>query len=98
MDRLERNPMRDRTLDDTYHPAPRAHPSHSEGGFTRVLEQQTARIPSGFFLLATLGSMAASAAFELLDHPRASRFVGMWAPTLLVAGVYNKLVKLLGSS
>lgn len=41
--------------------------------------------------------MAASAAFELLGNARASRFVGMWAPTLLVAGVYNKLVKTLGT-
>jgi hypothetical protein len=29
--------------------------------------------------------------------PQASTFVGQWAPTLLILGLYNKLVKQLGS-
>ncbi len=78
--------------------SPRRHPSHEEGTFTRVVEQQTAKIPSAVFLTASLGAMAASMAFELLGKPRASRFVGMWAPTLLIAGVYNKMVKTFGTS
>ena len=90
--------MKDRGADDFYHPAPRAHPSHSEGGLTRVVEQQTARIPSGIFLIGALGSMTMSAVFELTGRHHWSRFVGMWAPTLLIAGVYNKLVKSLGSA
>lgn len=69
---------------------------HAESSFTRVIEQQTGKIPSHVFLMAGLGSMAASFALELADRPRASRFVGMWAPTLLIMGVYNKLVKLGG--
>lgn len=92
------NPMSQRSSDDTYRPAARAHPSHSEGTLTRVIEQQTARIPSSFFLVGAFGSMLASIGFEVTGHSRASRFVGMWTTTLLIAGVYNKLVKTFGSS
>lgn len=90
--------MSERTTDDSYHPAARAHQEHSEGTLTRLIEQQTARIPSSFFLVAAFGSMVASAAFEVSGRSRLSRFVGMWTQTLLIAGVYNKLVKSLGTS
>lgn len=81
-----------------YQPAARAHPSHAEGTLTQVIEHQTARIPSSFFLLASAAAMLASVTFEAMGRTRASRFVGMWAPSLLIAGVYNKLVKTLGTS
>lgn len=92
------NPMSERSPDDTYRPAARAHPSHSEGTLTRVLEQQTAKIPSSFFLVSALSAMLASAVFEARGQHTLSRFVGMWAPTLLVAGIYNKLVKTFGTT
>lgn len=92
------NPMRDRSPDDTYRPAARAHPSHSEGTLTRVIEQQTAKIPSSAFLVAAYGAMLLSVALELSGRSRYSHFVGMWAPTLLIAGVYNKLVKTFGTT
>lgn len=92
------NPMSHRSPDDTYRPAARAHPSHSEGTLTRVIEQQTAKIPSAFFLSAAYAAMLASLFFELTGRQRQSRFVGMWAPTLLIAGVYNKLVKTFGTT
>jgi hypothetical protein len=79
-----------------YRQAPVKRDEHAEGSFTRLIEQQTAKIPSDFFLFGALASMAASLVFELLDNQRVSRFLGMWAPTLLVMGVYNKLVKSLG--
>jgi hypothetical protein len=71
-------------------------PEHAESSLTRLLEQQTAKIPSDLFLTAALVSMTASLLCELTDHRRASRFIGMWPGPLLVMGVYNKLVKLLG--
>jgi hypothetical protein len=40
--------------------------------------------------------MVASLTCELAGRRRASRFIGMWPGPLLVMGVYNKLVKLLG--
>jgi hypothetical protein len=97
-DDLETNPMSHRSPDDTFRPASTARPSHGEGTWTRVVEQQTAKIPSSAFLTVALGAMAASLLFELAGNSRASRFVGMWPPTLLIAGVYNKLVKTFGTA
>jgi fatty acid desaturase len=94
------NPMHARTARDTYEPAPaaRSRSKHAEGSLTRVLEQQTAKIPSSVFLVSALAAMTASAAFEFAGKQRWSHFVGAWAPTLLIAGVYNKLVKTLGTA
>ena len=76
--------------------APVVRDEHDEGQVTRIIEQQTARIPSHWFLLASMAAMGASLGLELTGQSRWSRFVGMWAPTLLITGVYNKLVKALG--
>jgi hypothetical protein len=79
-----------------YNPAPIQRLEHAEGSFTRVVEEQTAKVPSPIFLVAAMASMLAAVAFELTGRQRLSRFVGMWAPTLLTMGVYNKLVKMFG--
>ena len=79
-------------------PAPVRRTDHAESSLTRLLEHQAAKIPSDVFLFSGLGAMVASFALELADRPRASRFVGMWAPTLLIMGVYNKIVKQTGTS
>jgi hypothetical protein len=44
-----------------------------------------------------VGSMAVSATLQSLGNKHASLFVGQWAPTFLIFGLYNKLVKQLGS-
>lgn len=89
------NPAGDRSLRE-YNPAPVVRSKHAEGTLTRLIEWQTARIPSDVFLFLALGSMGASLAFELSGKNSLSRFMGMWAPTLLTMGVYNKLVKTAG--
>jgi hypothetical protein len=63
----------------------------------RAIETQTAKLPSDTFLWAAVGSMATSATLQLMGQKQASVFVGQWAPTLLILGLYNKLVKQLGS-
>ena len=70
---------------------------HTEGTVARTIEEQTAKLPSGTFLWVAGASMAASAALQLMGNKHASVFVGQWAPTLLILGLYNKLVKQLGS-
>lgn len=70
---------------------------HTEGPVARAIENQTARIPSDAFLWAAIGSMATSATLHLMGNKQASVFVGQWAPTFLILGLYNKLVKQLGS-
>lgn len=78
---------------------PKAHPrqEHREGPIARAIEQQTARIPSDAFLWAAVGSMGLSLALEVMGEEKKANFVGHWAPTLLIFGLYNKLVKLQGS-
>lgn len=69
-----------------------------EGEMTRRIEQQTAKIPSIGFLGLAVGSMIASAGLAFIANKKdLATFVGLWAPSLLLIGVYNKLVKLQGS-
>lgn len=70
---------------------------HTEGKIARSIENQTAKLPSDTFLWAAAASIAASAALQMSGNKQASIFVGQWAPTLLILGLYNKLVKQLGS-
>jgi hypothetical protein len=74
---------------------PRA--EHREGPVARSLEQQTAKLPSDIFLWAALGSIAASLGLNASGKQHGALFVGQWAPTFLLLGIYNKLVKLHGS-
>ncbi len=78
-------------------PEPGARQEHREGPFARSIEQQTAKLPSDLFLWAAFGSIAGSLAFNLGRKAHAALFVGQWAPTFLLLGIYNKLVKLHGS-
>ena len=72
-------------------------PEHREGPVARSIEQQTAKLPSDTFLWAALGSIGASLAFKMAGKHDAANFVGHWAPTILILGLYNKMVKLHGS-
>jgi hypothetical protein len=70
---------------------------HSEGKVAKTLEDQTAKLPSDTFLWLAIGSMIVSAAMQLAGKKHGSVFIGQWAPSFLLFGVYNKLVKQLGS-
>ena len=72
-------------------------PEHSEGTVARAIESQTAKLPSDTFLWLAFGSIAASLTLKFLDRERDALFVGQWAPTFLILGLYNKLVKVAGS-
>jgi hypothetical protein len=95
MSELEVNPAAHASMREA--PAPVVRPEHAEGEIARLIEQQTAKVPSHWFLFGALGAMSLSLALELSGRTRASRFVGMWPTTLLIAGMYNKLVKTLGT-
>ena len=71
--------------------------SHSEGRIARTIESQTAKLPSDAFLWMAVGAMTASATLQILGNRHVSLFIGQWAPTFLIFGLYNKLVKQLGS-
>jgi hypothetical protein len=61
-----------------------------------MIEEQTAKLPSDTFLWAALGSIAGSLVLQAAGKRDLANFVGQWAPTVLILGLYNKLVKLEG--
>lgn len=72
---------------------------HREGPIAREVEAQTAKLPSDVWLWGALASMAASLGLQLTRSRRMatlSNFLGQWVPTLLIFGLYNKLVKVQG--
>jgi hypothetical protein len=60
---------------------------------TSSIEQVTKRVPSAGFLGLAIGAMAVSATLMLMKRKTWANFVGQWAPTILILGTYNKLVK-----
>ena len=70
---------------------------HREGPVARTIEQQTAKLPSDTFLWAAMGSMGLSLITQMAGKQKFSNFVGLWVPTFLMFGLYNKMVKLQGS-
>ncbi|MDQ3070750.1 MAG: hypothetical protein M3R55_13595 [Acidobacteriota bacterium] len=95
MSPLDTNPAAEASLQSA--PAPVLRPEHAEGEIARLIEQQSAKVPSHWFLFAALGSMGLSLAFEVSGRKRASRFVGQWPTPLLAMGIYNKMIKTLGT-
>lgn len=71
--------------------------SHSEASVAKAIESQMAKLPSDAFLWAAFGSIAGSLALQMMGKKEQSNFVGQWAPTLLILGLYNKIVKAAGS-
>lgn len=68
-----------------------------EDSFTGMVESNTSQIPSSAFLGAALGSIALAAIFKASGKDHAALFVGQWTAPFLLLGIYNKLVKQLGS-
>jgi hypothetical protein len=64
-----------------------------EGKVTQRIESQTARVPSLTYMGLAVGSMIASAACMLTGRKQLAQFIGQWAPSLLIIGLYNKVVK-----
>jgi hypothetical protein len=75
----------------------RQQPDHREGVVARSIEHYTAQMPSDTFLWAALGSIGVSLCLRLSGNRHDALFVGQWAPTFLLLGLYNKLVKVAGS-
>jgi hypothetical protein len=71
--------------------------SRSEAQIAKTIEHQTSRLPSDAFLWMAVGAMTTSATLQMMGNKHVSLFIGQWAPTFLIFGLYNKLVKQLGS-
>lgn len=68
----------------------------SEGRVAQSIESKTSRLPSDLFLWTALGSVVASATFAIMGKQKYANFIGQWAPTILILGLYNKIVKVAG--
>lgn len=72
--------------------------AYPEGKVATAIERRTARmLPSDLFLWAAGASVGAALLLKLRKRDHEALFIGHWAPTLLLLGIYNKMVKLLGS-
>lgn len=71
-------------------------PMRKEGPIAKAIEEQTSKLPSDTFLWAAIGSMTASLTLKLFKQDHLALFIGQWAPSFLLLGIYNKLVKLEG--
>ncbi len=67
-----------------------------EGPVATMIEEQTAKVPSDAFLWAALGSMAVSFTLKVMKRDELALFIGQWASSFLLFGIYNKLVKQMG--
>ena len=65
-----------------------------EGPMARAIERRLSRIPSDVFLWTGLAAAATSLGFLAAGKKHESLIVGLWAPTILLLGVYNELVKI----
>ncbi len=70
---------------------------HAEGPVARQIEHYTAQMPSDWFLWAAGASVLGSLTLHALGRKEDAQFMGHWAPTLLILGLYNKVVKVAGS-
>jgi len=68
-----------------------------EGPVARKIEEQTSKLPSDLFLWIGVGSLATSLMCQIAGSRRVGTFLGQAAQSVLIMGLYNKIVKLHGS-
>ena len=70
-------------------------PNIHEDRVTRAIENQTAKIPSVGYLTLAFGAMGASFITALFFNKKPlANFIGLWVPSILIMGLYNKVVKI----
>ncbi len=60
----------------------------------RGIESKAARVPSNVFMWAAGASVLGSLALQMSKRREEANFVGQWAPTFLLLGLYNKLMNM----
>jgi hypothetical protein len=95
--RRSQHELRDRTMRLARKLGDYAGTDMREGQLTKIIESQTSKVPSGTYLSIGIGAMAASLLLLLVGQRNVANFVGQWVPTILIMGLYNKLVKVQGS-
>jgi len=76
----------------------KSQPPPHEGSLTKAVESQTAKVPSIAFLVLAGLAVAASVGLAATRKDKSmANFIGLWVPSLLLMGIYNKIVKTHGS-
>ncbi|CAN5711540.1 hypothetical protein BH23PLA1_BH23PLA1_17410 [soil metagenome] len=70
---------------------------HEEGPLTKTIEQYTSMVPSGIYLSLAFATVGLSLGLRLSGRREDANFVAHWTSTILLLGVYNKIVKVHGS-
>lgn len=70
----------------------RENPSPVESAQSDIFEFLST-IPASTYIYAMLGSILASAAMYLLGRRHTALFIGEWAPTFAVVGLFYKLLR-----
>lgn len=70
--------------------------NYTEGPVARSIEEKTSAIPSDTFLWVAGAAILGSLTLQVMGRKEEANFVGQWAPTILILGLYNKIVKLEG--
>jgi hypothetical protein len=77
-----------------------------EGKVARMIEHEAQKIPTDVFLIAAAAAVVGSAVIQLGSvfgrrsfgmakrGGQLSLFIGQWAPTFLLLGLYNKMLKI----
>jgi hypothetical protein len=71
-------------------------PTPTEDEVTKSIERYTAGLPSSSFLAVAFGAIGLSLVCQMIGRGKWGNFIAQWVPTMLIMGVYNKLVKLEG--
>ena len=72
-------------------------PEQREGRVATAIEAQTSKLPSDTWLWLAGGAIIGSLVLKSLGRDKDALFVGQWPAPFLLLGVYNKIVRLLGT-
>lgn len=65
-----------------------------ESSISKRVEKATSSLPSSFFLVAAAGAVALSLGLATSRKKKNwANFVGQWVPTILLLGIYDKMVR-----
>lgn len=67
-----------------------------EGRVARTIEHETSKLPSDLFLWSAGAAIVTSLGLMFMGKKASANFIGQWAPTMLLLGIYNKIVKVSG--
>lgn len=63
----------------------------SERRMSHPIDEQTSKVSSDTFMWIAGASILGSLALQVMGRKEESTFVGQWAPTILIIGLYSKI-------